>query len=170
MDTNQTIKDLVKVELKDCRFHADCLSLKVKEYRRYDKWLNIFLAITSSGSIASWAIWSELGWFWGSIIAFSQLVSALKPIFPFSKHVHTLNMRCFKQERLFQELGVLWYSLIDNLITDDSARAQLNHLKQRLSENMFFDDDDDFDFSDKLQNKAQYMTADTLKMKFNIVD
>ena len=35
---------------------------------------------------------------------------------------------------------------------------------------MFFDDDDGFEFSEEIQNRARYMTADTLKMKYNITD
>lgn len=166
----QQIQEQVKSELKDCRFHADCLALKVKEYRKYDKWLNIFLAITSSGSIASWAIWRDLAWLWGAIIALSQLVTALKPIFPFSKHVHSLNMRCYKQEALFLELDNLWFSLIDGSISERIAKTKLSHLKQRLSENMFFDDEDGFEFSKELQEEAAKMTADTLQTKYNITD
>ena len=101
MEEVQSIKDLVKIELRDCRFHADCLALKVKQFRRFNTILNAFLAITSSASIASWAIWSDYAMVWGCIIAISQVVTALKPIFPFSKHVHTLNTRCYKHEALF---------------------------------------------------------------------
>lgn len=170
MEEKQSIKELVKIELKDCRFHADCMALKVKEYREKDKWLNIFLALTSSGGIASWAIWKELGWLWGAIIALSQLVNALKPLFQFSKHVHSLNMRCYKQETLFLELDNLWFSLLDGVIGEDTAKTRLMYLKQRLRENMFFDDDDSFEFSEDVQNKARLMTTDTLKVKYNITD
>ena len=58
----------------------------------------------------------------------------------------------------------------DGSISEEQAKIQLNHLKQRLSENMFFDDDDGFEFSEEIQNRARYMTADTLKMKYNITD
>ncbi len=170
MEEVQSIKDLVKIELRDCRFHADCLALKVKQFRRFNTILNAFLAITSSASIASWAIWSDYAMVWGCIIAISQVVTALKPIFPFSKHVHTLNTRCYKHEALFLELDNLWFNLKDGSISEEQAKIQLNHLKQRLSENMFFDDDDGFEFSEEIQNRARYMTADTLKMKYNITD
>lgn len=53
------IKEQLKNEMFDCRFNADLMSLKVKSYRNYDTILNVVLAITSSGSIASWVIWKE---------------------------------------------------------------------------------------------------------------
>lgn len=34
--------------------------------------------------------------------------------------------------------------------------------------NEFFDDDDGFEFSQKLQDKAKLMTVDTLKTKYKI--
>ena len=170
MTNKASIVEQVKSELKDCRFNADCMALKIKVFRKYDKYLNIFLAITSSGGVTSWILNNNWGVYCGTIIALSQLINALKPIFPFSKHVHTLNTRCYKQEALFLELSNLWFELLDDSIDVDIARIRLCYLKQRINENEFFDDDDGFEFSDRLLKKAQYMTADTLKTKFNIID
>lgn len=170
MEEKLSILDLVKTELKDCRFHADCLALKVKQFRKYDIVFNSILAISSSASIASWAIWSDFAMLWGCIIAVSQVITALKPFFPFSKYVHTLNTKCFKQEALFLEIGDLWYNLINGLISEESAKIQLDHLKKRISENLFFDDDDCFEFSKEMLRSASLMTKDTLEVKFNIKD
>lgn len=169
MEDKQSIEELVKIELQDCRFHADCLALQVKKYRKWERILNIVLAISSSASIAGWAIWDPCAFVWGCIIAISQVITALKPIFPFSKHVHTLNTRCYKQEALFLELDSLWYGLQDGSISEKVAKIQLKHLKQRLNENMFFDDDDDddFEFSKEIKDAATKMTADTLQSKYN---
>ena len=52
-----SLKEQLEAEIKDCRFHADLMSLKVKQFRSYDTALNVILAIASSGSIASWTIW-----------------------------------------------------------------------------------------------------------------
>lgn len=170
MEQKQTIEEQVEVELKDCRFHADCMALLVKRYRRYDRNLNIFLAITSSSSIAGWAIWSEWAMVWGIIIAASQVVTALKPIFSFNKHVHTLNTRCYKQEFLFLELDRLWHSIMDKELTTENAKTNLEHLKQRITENEFFDDDDSFEPDQEIIDKATEMTADTLQTKYNITN
>ncbi|MCF2857005.1 hypothetical protein L1286_05970 [Pseudoalteromonas sp. SMS1] len=47
--------------------------------------LNIFLAVTSSSSIAAWAIWGDYPMVWAGIIALSQLISAMKPLLPYSQ-------------------------------------------------------------------------------------
>src|ERR1700680_760696 len=71
----------------------------IKIYRDYlGKWttgLGTIKAIASSGGIAGWAIWHEYGFVWGIIIATTQVVDALKDVFPFTKKhkaasVHTI--------------------------------------------------------------------------------
>lgn len=163
------IKEQLKKEIYDCRFHADLMSLKVKELRTYDTSLNVVLAIASSGSIASWTIWDEYAIYWGSLIALSQLITALKPIFPFHKHVHTLNHRCYKQELLFLELIEMWQNLNDKSENESTIKTRLSYLTKQINENEFFDDDDGFEFSKRMQDKAQSMTEDILVTKYNIL-
>ena len=163
------IKEQLKKEIYDCRFHADLMSLKVKELRLYDTSLNVVLAIASSGSIASWTIWDEYAIYWGGLIALSQLITALKPIFPFHKHVHTLNHRCYKQEILFLELIEMWQNLNDKSENESTIKTRLSYLIIQINENEFFDDDDGFEFSKRMQDKAQSMTEDILVTKYNIL-
>lgn len=162
------IKEQLKKEIYDCRFHADMMSLKVKQLRTYDTALNVFLAITSSGSIASWTIWDDYAIYWGGLIALSQLITALKPIFPFHKHVHSINHRCYKQELLFLELIEMWQNLNDKSENESTIKTRLSYLAKQINENEFFDDDDGFEFSDAIQKKAQEMTVDILETKYNI--
>lgn len=54
-----SLKEQLEAEIKDCRFHTDLMSLKVKQFRSFDTALNVILAIASSGSITSWTIWDE---------------------------------------------------------------------------------------------------------------
>ena len=163
------IKKKKKKEIYDCRFHADLMSLKVKELRIYDTSLNVVLAIASSGSIASWTIWDEYAIYWGGLIALSQLITALKPIFPFHKHVHTLNHRCYKQEILFLELIEMWQNLNDKSENESTIKTRLSYLIKQINENEFFDDDDGFEFSKRMQDKAQSITEDILVTKYNIL-
>ena len=163
------IKEQLKKEIHDCRFHADLMSLKVKELRTYDTSLNVVLAIASSGSIASWTIWDEYAIYWGGFIALSQLITALKPIFPFHKHVHTLNHRCYKQELLFLELIEMWQNLNDKSENESTIKTRLSYLTKQINENEFFDDDDGFEFSKRMRDKAKSMTEDILVTKYNIL-
>lgn len=162
------IKEQLKKEIYDCRFHADMMSLKVKQLRKCNTLLDVVLAIASSGSIASWTIWGDFAMIWGGIIALSQLVTTLKPLFPFHKHVHTLNHRCYKQEILFLELIEMWQNLNDKSENEITIKTRLSYLTKQINENEFFDDDDGFEFSKEQEKKAQLMTEDILVTKYNI--
>ena len=56
-----------------------------------DKSVNIFLAVTSSASIAGWALWNEYQLVWACIIAASQVVTAIKPFLPFRKRMKAVS-------------------------------------------------------------------------------
>ena len=49
---------------------------------KWDNRIQIFLAITSSSSIGGWVIWNEYGIIWGSLIAVSQVINAIKRFLP----------------------------------------------------------------------------------------
>jgi hypothetical protein len=50
-----------------------------------ETWLNCFFAVTSSASIATWAVWQKYPLVWGGIIAASQVATAIKPFLPYRK-------------------------------------------------------------------------------------
>ena len=106
--------------------------------------------------------------YWGGLIALSQLITTLKPLFPFHKHVHTLNHRCYKQELLFIELIEMWQNLSDKSEGEDSIKTRLSYITKLINENEFFDDDDGFEFSSKQERKAQSMAEDILVTKYKI--
>jgi hypothetical protein len=68
----------LKVEAAYIRRYRDDLGRKVTV-------LATLKAVASSAGIAAWAIWKEYAFFWGAIIAASQVADALKEVFPFTK-------------------------------------------------------------------------------------
>jgi hypothetical protein len=71
---------MVELKVAACyiRHYRDYLGKRVTA-------LGTLRAIASSGSIAAWALWKEYAFVWGAIIAASQVVDALKDVFPFTK-------------------------------------------------------------------------------------
>ena len=68
------------------------------------------------------------------------------------------------------EVDGLWHSLKNKEISNDYAKTKLEHLKQRITENEFFDDDDSFEPDKEIIGKASEMTADILETKYNITN
>ena len=84
----------------------------------WDKTINVFLAITSSSSIAAWAIWQKHDIVWAVIIALSQVVTAVKPFLPFKvrlKAVADLNDR-IQDISLECEKG--WFAVAEGELTE----------------------------------------------------
>ncbi len=57
--------------------------------RRWNNGISIFLAFTSTASIAAWSIWESVPLLWTALIVAAQVVSLLKPYLPFEKRIST---------------------------------------------------------------------------------
>lgn len=57
---------------------------------RWDKGINVFTAVVSSTSIAGWAIWNQISYVWGILIAVMQVVTAIKSYLPFGQRLQVL--------------------------------------------------------------------------------
>ena len=146
----------------------NCMTFAIKQYRKYDNMYNWAVAISSFGSATMWIVEDKYAIVNATIIAVSQFLFAIKPLMGFTKHVHTLNKHCYTQELLFLELLELWNLVKREEINITRAIDLLNSLRKRISENEFFDDGDDFEYSKKILNEAQKKTADLLIHKYKI--
>ena len=164
------IEEEIKEEIKNCLFNVNCMTLAVKQYRKYDNIYNWAVAISSFGSATMWILEDKYAIVNATIIAVSQFLFAIKPLMGFTKHVHTLNKRCYTQELLFLELLELWNLVKREEITTTRATDLLNSLRKRITENEFFDDGDDFEYSQKIIDKAQKITAESLIQKYKITE
>ena len=72
--------------------------------------------------------------------------------------------------QLFLELLELWNLVKREEITTTRATDLLNSLRKRITENEFFDDGDDFEYSQKIIDKAQKITAESLMQKYKITE
>ena len=162
------IEAYIKEEIKQCQYNVCCMTLAVKEYRRRDNIYNWAVALSSFGSVTAWMINADYAMIDAIVIAISQFLFAVKPLFTFSKHVHTLNKRCYTEELLLEELLELWDLVKRKKIDEDYAMNSLNALRKRLNENEFFDDDDNFEYSAKLKAEAQQQAAEILISKHKI--
>ena len=77
--------------LKELKTHVIYLHNYAASSEWQDKSVNIFLAITSSSSIAAWAIWQEHQIVWAVIIASSQVATAVKPFLPFRQRLSPIS-------------------------------------------------------------------------------
>lgn len=69
------------VQIKAWIFYLDVYT---EDSYRWDRIINIVVAIASSTSIAAWAIWQKYSFVWSIIIAISQVLTTIKGFLPYS--------------------------------------------------------------------------------------
>ena len=118
-------------------YWSQMLELKVatayiRRYRDYlGRWTTIIgslRAVASSGSIAGWAIWHEYAFAWGLIIAVSQVVDALKDVFPFTKKHKAASTHTITLGSLFIDAQLEWENIFSGRYTDEEIMKRRHKL------------------------------------------
>lgn len=85
-----------------------CLS---RRYYNRDKFVKIFLAITSSGTVASWKLWSEVDIIWKILSGISALIAIALPILDWQKVIESIASVKGKWTQLETEYAALWHKI-----------------------------------------------------------
>ena len=105
-------------QLKEFKVHVNYLQRYATKSDKADKTINIFLAITSSSSIAAWAIWQEYQMIWAIIIALSQIITAIKPILPYKQRLKAVNGLNNMLQKVALDCERKWYAVAEGLLTE----------------------------------------------------
>ena len=154
--------------LCDLKFKEYCIGLLISKFQKIDRNINIFLALTSSGSIAAWVIWKEYPIFWGGIIAVSQVISAIKPYFPYNKYVNELNDRYLKVEFINIGLEQLWYKYSRKKIAEEDSNLQYVEIRKEIAKALNFSSDTIFEVDKRIEEKANKKMMIFLKNNYGI--
>ncbi len=117
--------------MKELKTHSFYIQIFAIEQSRNEQWLNIFLAITSSTSIAAWAIWKDYAFIWGIIIALSQVVTAVKPFLPYKKRLDALNQLGDSIAELSLAAERDWYYVAEGKWTEHEIHSKWADLKEK---------------------------------------
>jgi hypothetical protein len=104
--------------LKELKTHVIYLHNYAASSEWRDKSVNIFLAITSSSSIAAWAIWQEHQIVWAVIIASSQVATAVKPFLPFRQRLSPISDLNDAIQQISLECEKNWFDVAEGEITE----------------------------------------------------
>jgi hypothetical protein len=89
-----------------------------------EKWIKIFLAVTSSGTVAGWSVWTEYAIVWKVLSGMSAVLAVSLPILDYSGRVAQLNKVASKCAQLRLGYDQLWAQidvLTPNLVNDMQA-------------------------------------------------
>ncbi|MDO7173066.1 hypothetical protein [Mariniflexile sp. AS56] len=162
------MRNQIWAELCNLRFKGYCLNFLMGKFQKWDRNINIFLAIASSGSIAAWAIWDSNPLIWGGIIALSQVITVIKPYFPYYKYVKELNSKCLKIDVLNIEFERLWHKIQNGLITSEQSADAYFEYRKEIAEILNFNDDILFEVGNNIINKSNFKMKIYLKNNYGI--
>lgn len=162
------IRDMVWNSLADYHFKASVMGYAIQRFQKIDRGLNVILALASSSSIAAWAIWKEIPYVWGAIIALSQVIQTVKPYFPYSRYIKELNDKGKKLQTVNLRFEILFYEIDYSTVKDKDFAKEYFALRKEAEEICFFNTDSSFSFTDSDIQKAEQETAHYLKQNYNV--
>lgn len=158
-----TLTDKIWATYCNMKFKGFVLGLLVIKYQKWERNINMFLALASSGSIAAWALWQDFPFVWSSIIASSQVIMAVKPYFPYHKMTKELNNRSLKIDLLNIEYERFWNKIQRGKLTEDAMDQYYFDLNKTYAEILNLPDDLVLGTPQKLQIKANLRMKNFLK-------
>ena len=126
-----SIRDKIWYFLIDTKTNEKYSSFIVKKYQIWDLSTNIFLALTTSSSIAAWVFWEKYPALWILIIGVSQVLSITKPYFLFPKYIKVFNEKCIHWQQITVTLEQLWHDLNEDYIDEKGASKSFFELKRK---------------------------------------
>ena len=109
------------------------LEIYAEHSYKWDKGVNIYGAIASSTSIAAWAIWKEISYFWAFIIALSQVLTAIKEYLPFGRQLKILRPFIEELKLLYIKMEYDWYKVAAGEMTETEINTLLFTYKKEFA-------------------------------------
>jgi hypothetical protein len=148
------IMDQIWTSLVNSKYKEIYIGHKIIELKKLERNINIFLILATSGTIASWVMWDNLKWLWALIIVAAQIVSIIKPYFPFSDNVKELKKFNFLYKKLNLKYEKLWSKIDSGIVTEEESNEHYYQLREE--ENEFSDLSDEIIISNSknIENKS----------------
>lgn len=120
--------------LTDKRYRLFYISEYYDQCVRLQRIINIFLAVTSSGAIAAWAIWRDLPVLWAGVIAVSQVITAIKPYLPYEKRIEGIYDILIQLTAICNEVEAKWFYVSNGSLTEEEINNLYYGFEKRWSD------------------------------------
>ena len=123
-----------------------------QRYSNRDRNIKIFLAITSSGALASWSIWNEIPFLWQFLSGLSAVIAIVSPILNYQKIIESTSDLSGKWWELFRHYETFWRNVINNEI---DKRIEKEYTKTKAKEDILVKKETKLPQDIKLLRKCQ---------------
>jgi hypothetical protein len=124
-------------ELADLKRDAYYIDLCHERTEKINRVIDGFTAITSSAAIGAWVVWKDLSWIWGLLIAFSQVLHAIKEYMPYKKRLRALSSLSHDLHALSIIAETDWFKVSQGLLEEDEIHRLHMKLKKKKHETVY---------------------------------
>lgn len=119
-------------EFADLKRDALYISFYHAKDEKIDRYLNIISAVASSSSIGGWVIWQKVALFWASVIAISQVLSAVKEYLPYKARLKGLSTLGHDLSALALSAENDWFKISHGMLTEKEVHDLYINLKEKI--------------------------------------
>ncbi|WP_434519536.1 hypothetical protein [Pseudomonas sp. NFX1] len=122
-------------ELYELKCHQKYLALHQESAENWERRIKVFMAIVSSTSIGGWALWKDLAPLWATLIAASQVVTAIYAFLPFKSRIKPISLAVTSLTVLFDQAEHGWFAVAEGKLTDaevNDARYKIRKAKTKI--------------------------------------
>ncbi|UHC81709.1 hypothetical protein LS633_25425 [Pseudomonas sp. NIBR-H-19] len=122
-------------ELYELKCHQKYLALHQERAEGWERRIKVFMAVVSSTSIGGWALWNELAPLWATLIAASQVVTAIYAFLPFKSRIKPISLAVTSLTVLFDQAEHGWFAVAEGDLTDsqvNDARYKIRKSKTKI--------------------------------------
>jgi hypothetical protein len=103
-------------------------------YCRKDVVTKIFLAVTSSSTVATWSFWAEISWLWKSLSAGSALLAIALPFLNWNQKMIDIADLRGKWVQIRNQYDSLWRQMQNDQFTEAQAEAAYTTVQAKEAE------------------------------------
>ncbi len=118
--------------LKEKRIYVYYLDAEAECSYIVDKAVKIYCALSSSTSIAAWAVWSQYSFVWAALIAVSHVITAVYDLLPFSKKLKTAAPFIKELKQLCNRIEHDWFQVSSGKLTEEEINDLLYHYEEEF--------------------------------------
>ena len=118
------MKKIIWESLLDAEMNVKYWKGLTQRYLRRDKIMKIFVALTSSGTVAAWSIWSEYPAVWKVLSATAAIVAILLPLLKYQKTIEITSKLSGKWWEVRNEYEQQWIDFKNN---EDISELRKRH-------------------------------------------
>lgn len=155
--------------MTNIRFRIFYLDLYADNVYKRDMGIKVFSAIASSASIAAWAIWQELAFFWSMIIAVFQVMNAVKGYLPYSTILKNIGSAQKNLKLLYNKIEYNWFWVESGEFPEEKLNELLHDFEKEYIEieSQCFEGGTPWAENEKLHKKAEQKMKVYFENNFN---